>query len=79
MSAPTARTPLSSLLAEILARSDRGRDARLAAQLAEWRARLGAPGYQDAVAACFRELSPLDQRRLAVGLGLHDSSGRLAA
>lgn len=79
MSVSMVRTSLTALLAEILARSEHGRDARLAAQLAEWRARLGTPGYQDAVAACFRELSPLDQRRLAVGLGLHDGSGRLAA
>jgi hypothetical protein len=79
MSVSNVRTSLTALLVEILARSDRGRDARLAAQLAEWRARLGTSGYQDAVAACFRDLSPLDQRRLAVGLGLHDGSGRLAA
>lgn len=71
--------PLHAVLADLLRTDHTGHDARLARQLADWRERLGTRRYQETAAAFFGTLSPLDQRRLAVGLSLHDGSGRLAA
>ncbi len=70
---------LHTVLADLLRTGHIGRDVRLARQLADWRERLGTRRYQETAAAFFSTLSPLDQRRLAVGLSLHDGSGRLAA
>ena len=70
---------LHTVLADLLRADNAGHDVRLARQLADWRERLGTRRYQETAAAFFGTLSPLDQRRLAVGLSLHDGSGRLAA